>query len=1011
MLFRSTIVILSFFLVNCVLHPEEFPNLLAGTFTDGNKFSTGNTLPLVGRPWGFNHWAPQTKEAGRFSGSWWFSGNDHTLTWIRCTHQPSPWIGDWGYFFLTPQMGSIHRSPIHEWQSRGALLKPYLLDISLAPKNIRIELTPTDHAAVIRVTFPASSQLGAKHVCLANLAWSEHGNDNTNHLKYITGRATAVNSDRMFVSNFALYVKAISIEANEIVAQEDLMCFHYPVEATSVVIRIATSLISMNQVDTNMEREVPLSKSFDDTLLETKNVWNRIMSRVNILDAGQLTEQSARYMQIFYTGLYRALMFPRRIDEIDSKGQLVHYSPYDPHGGIHPGPLVTDNGLWDTYRTVYPLLSLIYPDQLGIIIQGWLNAFKEGGWLPSWASPGYRNCMVGTFADVIISDAIVKDISGFDLQMAINALRKDSFEVPPRYVGGAVGKEGLQEYIDQGFISFDRGGEVVSRTLDYGFADYSVSQAFLKLLQDEHRNSIDESSRDGILEDAKKLFQRSVRAYSSLWNREKQLMVPKSRSGSFLSHLSPIEWGNGFTEGNSWQHSFPAYAFECSDTLSVYKSYLAKNSLVDSFDCHNGLVSYFPQKEDGVYLKLKALFDSTSDFGFGSYGQEIHEMTEGRALAMGQYFHNNQPVHHILYLFSVLGNKYYRHTQRLVRTVLNRAYGIDFYAGDEDNGEQGAWFVLSALGLFSLTPGTPSYVAGSPIFRHVRISRSNGGNEYTNIEDIKETYLDLFAFHPLKEEKDSLPKSTIDVDSKEYYVEKVQLIPDNGDGVVITDNHKVDNKYLKNGGIARFILESETVDMSDWKNKETLMTKIHKTSTHELELYYNGPMSQQLKSEENVIVSDTQEGKKGKDDEIKYLHQEVQELTVKLKHMLSEAGNISEPTPTLFQYLFGRFFEVCLVVGLLITIACLCFDRYLFEGSNVEDRKIAFPYFRGFSVISRYFTVCFRNSFRTSDTPSSAKRDIDPHESSFDSTAFQHEFSHNAGNNSYKISKRQSYTV
>jgi putative alpha-1,2-mannosidase len=273
-------ILLSFslytYLVDSILNPEEFPNLLAGTFTDGNRFSTGNTLPLVGRPWGFNHWSPQTKEAGRFSGSWWFSGNDHTLTWIRCTHQPSPWIGDWGYFFLTPQMGNIDRSPIHEWQSRGALLKPYIMDITLAPKNIRFELTPTDHAAIVRVTFPQqSAQLGAKYVCFANLQWSDYGKDNSIGGSYISGKTSNVNSDRMLVSNFALYMKGTSLEANEVISHEDLLCFHYPAHVTTAIIRIGTSLISAAQVNTNLQRELPAEKSFDEICLETKSVWNK----------------------------------------------------------------------------------------------------------------------------------------------------------------------------------------------------------------------------------------------------------------------------------------------------------------------------------------------------------------------------------------------------------------------------------------------------------------------------------------------------------------------------------------------------------------------------------------------------------------------------------------------------------------------------------------------------------------------------------------------------------------
>lgn len=149
-------------IVTAIDHPEEMVNLLAGSFTDGDRFSTGNTLPLVGRPWGFNHWSPMTKEGSRRTGSWWFKGSDHQLTWLRCTHQPSPWIGDWGWFLFSPQIGQITRNPTHFWEPRGAVLKPYLLDATVAPYGIRMELTPTDHGAYLRVTFPSSSASGGK---------------------------------------------------------------------------------------------------------------------------------------------------------------------------------------------------------------------------------------------------------------------------------------------------------------------------------------------------------------------------------------------------------------------------------------------------------------------------------------------------------------------------------------------------------------------------------------------------------------------------------------------------------------------------------------------------------------------------------------------------------------------------------------------------------------------------------------------------------------------------------
>jgi putative alpha-1,2-mannosidase len=261
-----------FGIVGGIKNPEEYPNLLAGSFTDGNRLSTGNTLPLVGRPWGFNHWAPQTRDMNR--GSWWFSGSDTSLTWIRCTHQPSPWIGDWGNFEFAPQIGEISRSPQLIWQPRGAFIKPYLFDATFAPVNLRIELTPTDHGAIVRITFPATTEWGNKHVCFASVGWRDRGSANGGG-NFIYGVTTAVHTDRLLVSNFNLHMRAESPESVEAYPVADMMCFKYKKDATVVHIRMATSLISLSQVQTNFNRELPKSKSFDQILLETKMVWNK----------------------------------------------------------------------------------------------------------------------------------------------------------------------------------------------------------------------------------------------------------------------------------------------------------------------------------------------------------------------------------------------------------------------------------------------------------------------------------------------------------------------------------------------------------------------------------------------------------------------------------------------------------------------------------------------------------------------------------------------------------------
>ena len=758
------ILLLCVYVLCCssVANPEDFVHLLAGTFTDGNRFSTGNTLPLIGRPWGFNHWAPMSKGQSRYTGSWWFKGSDHTLTWLRCTHQPSPWIGDWGYFLFGPQISNeMNRNPEFFYEPRAATMKPHIFDATLAPHGIRVELTPTDHGAILRVTFPNNAN-AQKKVCFYDSQML--GKDMNNGHGTITGKSSQVSQDRMIVANFGLHFRTESDDVQDIQQEQDISCFRYSQDATVVIVRIGTSLISSDQAKVNLDRELSISKGFNDVALESKSIWNKLLKRVDVVDAGELSDTSARYLTVFYTGLARALSFPRRLDEVTKDGRVVHYSPYSPTGGVFDGPLVTDNGFWDTFRTVYPMLSLLYPDHLGVIVQGWLNAYKEGGWLPSWASPGYRNCMVGTYADVVVADAIMKDIKGFDLDIAREALIKDAFEEPPKYVGGAIGKEGLNEYTQKGYVPMDsiRAGEHVSRTLDFGFADFAAANALEKLANLPQNADLQQTLQNHV----STLRSRAQRASTSLFDTSRGLMVPRYNSGEFSQNFRDTEWGNGYTEGNAWHHSFPPYAL---------------NSLIELY---HGKANFLQ--------KLNQIFQTPSNFLVGSYGQEIHEMTEMRALALGQYGHNNQPCHHILYLFAQLGDR--ATTETMVRKVIDRAYGIDFFAGDEDNGEQGAWFVLSALGLYSTTPGTKDYVMGSPVFKHVRIMRG--------YETVPER-LQLGESDPSVKGDQWLDIVALGTKPGTERVQEVQF-----DNAPLQDAI-ISNDILKGRGILRFVMENE----------------------------------------------------------------------------------------------------------------------------------------------------------------------------------------------------------
>lgn len=755
-----------------VPHPEEYVNVLAGTHggqKGGTHHSTGNTLPLVAFPWGFNHWSPQSNLDRT---SWWFDADADTFRGIRCTHQPSPWIGDYGWFLLRPVFGWNNDEWLGFTSYRAAgALQPWKVDIHSGPRGVQMELVPTKHGATLRVTYQASTDAAHRRICafIPENAAKEEDEKRAKKTGRPTGRCSGSDGgidleSRRFSSgvgegvDLVLHARLESPDglrtSEDVISpgcfQDDVQwkpmdlpgqgrtqeanaescqkrcagvsgCSHFTwwrdggchvsgtgsrsEKVVSLVagpphcpkatggtparqccffldtkmqaeIHIGTSLISKEQARLSIEQEIA-QQSFEELETGARTAWHEALMQVEVKDAGPASASTLRRLEMFYTCLYRALLFPRRLEELTPEG-WKHWSPYD--GQVHLGPGVTDNGFWDTFRTVYPFLSLGYPTQLGKLLEGWINAYRAGGWLPKWASPGYRDSMVGTFADVVIADAILKNISGFDVETAWAALDKDAHQhSSPKDTSR--GKFGLQHYIDKGYIPIDvKIGEACSRTLDFAFADAATAAAGWRL---------------GKNEAAQELHDRSVRGLKSLFDQKTGLMGHRKSDGNFKEE-PPTTWGDCFTEGSAWHHSFPPFNLQVLAEL------------------HGG--------SDKLLQKLTELFEAPAEFAVGSYKQEIHEMREMRMLGLGQYAHNNQPVHHLPFLFALLGDR--NMTSKLVRHILSTAYSPEGFAGDEDNGEMGAWFVLSALGLFATAPGvSEDYVISSmPLFPRVRLA-------------------------------------------------------------------------------------------------------------------------------------------------------------------------------------------------------------------------------------------------------------------------------------------------
>lgn len=653
--------------------PEDLVHVLAGTSTqDGGSISTGNTLPQIKMPWGFNDWVPQTDGT---NGAWWFHQSDSMFQGMRCTHQPSPWIGDYGHFVLQPHIGNEPKDL--QYSSESSTFRPYLFNTTL--EGIGFEFAPTSHAAIVQVTFPSLVETGHVSLTIGNGKVSVEDGGKT-----IRGRTTE-NSGGVPYDWTGMYFTMRAVSGSQVKDQgktsggglfgsDDQATLHFRTDEGPVVIALATSFISQEQADLNLKQEVG-AKSFSQVLTEGRAKWAEELGRVHI-DAIDQTQ-----LEVFYTNLWKSMLFPRYLQEVNARGQEVHRSPYT--GKVNHGKLVADSGFWDSYRTVYQLQSFVFSDNLGSLIDGWVNAYKEAKWLPEWASPGQHASMVGTMGDVTLSDAIVKSkwgfLNGFNVNTAYEAIRKDAFVDPE----GLFGREGLQNYIEKGYVTSDV-SESVSRTLNYYVSDAAIARAAHAL---------------GKEDDEQVLSARSKR-YNVLFNKDTKFFEPKDSEGRFPDDFNPLSWGNGFTEAGGWQYRF-YLPFDVEGLKQLYDGKLC--STIRSMMSHKSGPAY----------------------DVGSYGTDIHEMQELRAIhkQFGLYAHGNQPVHHVLYVAKKAGCN--EVADKYLRKTMQSLYTVNGWAGDEDNGEMASWYVLSALGVYSLEGAKDELVLGSPAIKHATVKLPN----------------------------------------------------------------------------------------------------------------------------------------------------------------------------------------------------------------------------------------------------------------------------------------------
>lgn len=697
-----------------VTRPSDHVLTTRGTQSNG-KFSRGNNIPAAAMPHGFNFWVPVT-DAGTLG--WLYSWNERNgadnrprLQALSLSHQPSPWMGDRQTFQVMPSASPGRPDADRErralsFSHERELARPYTYRVDF-DNGIRAEIAPTERAAVFRFRFPRGADanllfdnvdarggltLDAATQTLQGYTDTRSGLSNGATRMFVFARFDSRwrDSGKLDTGRPTGYVKFATADGGE------------------VQMRIATSLISVEQAQRNLDLEVG-GASFETVRERAQAAWDARLGRVKVQGA------SDDQLTTVYSNLYRLFLYPNVAHENVGTAARPDWRHADqsswadtPPGAdalrtsaeVRAGKVYVNNGFWDTFRTSWPAYALFAPRRAGEMVDGFLQQYRDGGWVARWSSPGYADLMVGTSSDVAFADAWNKGVRGFDARQAYEAGLRNATVVPPV---ANVGRKGLAQSMYRGYV--DAGvHEGVSWTLEGALNDYGLAQLGAALARSEQ-----DPLRARRYREEAEYFQARAANYGHLFDPATGFFRGRDAAGQWAQPAQGFEprvWGGDYTEANAWNFAFTVpHDGEGLATLLGGRDVLA--SRLDEF---------FAKPE-------------TAELRFaGSYGQVIHEMTEARDVRLGMYAHSNQSSHHIPWMYVAAGQPW--KTQRITREVLARLYlGSEIgqgYPGDEDNGEMSAWYLFGMLGLYPLRMGAPEYVIGSPAFDRVDVRLDNG---------------------------------------------------------------------------------------------------------------------------------------------------------------------------------------------------------------------------------------------------------------------------------------------
>lgn len=700
-LISSFFVVFSIYAQQKKQNLADYVNTLQGT-NSKHELTRGNTYPTTALPFGMNTWTPQT---GNNGDGWKYQYHKETIRGFQQAHQCSSWSNDYAVFSLMPIAGKLklnENERATKFSHENEVAKPHYYKV-LLDNGITTEISPTERGAHLRFQFPKTQDA---HIVIDGYTGLSEVNIDVKNCR-ITGFVNNGRGMQRFDGNFKNYFviqfdksfKSQGIWDNTSNKKWDnklsgngkgIGAYLKFKKGQSVQAKIASSYISLEQAELNLKSELGKHKNLEATKKEAKDIWNKQLNKI-VVEGG--TEEQ---FKTFYSCFFRASLFSRKFYELNEKEEPYYYSPYD--GKIHEGYMYTDTGFWDTFRGQFPLNAIMSPKMHGQYVVALLDAYNQCGWLPSWSFPSEAGSMIGNHAISLLADAWAKDIKTFDPKDALDAYFHEATNKGPW--AGANGREGWKYYYTLGYVPYPESREATAKTLEYAYDDF-CGYALANMTGNEFYKTI---------------FSRHMYNYKNVFDSSQGFMNGRNEKGEWKANFDPYEWGGPFTEGNAWHY------------------------LWSVFQDPKGLINLLGG-EDNFNKKLDSVFSVPNKIVVGTYGGKIHEMTEMEMANMGQYAHGNQPIQHMPYLYNYSGQPW--KTQARSREIMEKLYNSteNGYPGDEDQGQTSSWYVLSAMGFYSVCPGTNQYVMGSPVFEKTTINLENGktfvinakGNSKTNV--------------------------------------------------------------------------------------------------------------------------------------------------------------------------------------------------------------------------------------------------------------------------------------